>query len=144
MEITVKKSTTIGQKPRPKDSELGFGKYLTDHMFLLDYAEGKGWHNARIEPYGPLDLDPAAARQPMDGGLRFGGQDERRRRSGCRGLFVGSGQKFPDEFFLVGLRPQFRQTDVDGRAIVDVNLAVGRCEADASVIRLEAAFHLLP
>ena len=60
MEITVKKSTTIGQKPRPKDSELGFGKYMTDHMFLVNYAEGKGWHNARIEPYGPLDLDPAA------------------------------------------------------------------------------------
>ena len=60
MEIKVLKSTSIGQKPRPKDSELGFGKYTTDHMFLMDYIQGKGWHNARIEPYGDLALDPAA------------------------------------------------------------------------------------
>jgi len=60
MEIRVTKSSTIGQKPRPKDSELGFGKYTTDHMFLMDYIQGKGWHNPRIEPYGNLALDPAA------------------------------------------------------------------------------------
>jgi len=60
MEIRVTKSTSIGQKPRPKDSELGFGKYTTDHMFLVDYHEEKGWHNARIEPYHDLSLDPTA------------------------------------------------------------------------------------
>ncbi len=60
MEIKVIKSTTIGQKPRPEDSELGFGKYTTDHMFLMDYTRPKGWHNARIEPYQPLRLDPTA------------------------------------------------------------------------------------
>ncbi len=60
MEIKVTKSTTIGQKPRPKDSDLGFGRYFTDHMFLMDYARDKGWHKPRIEPYQPLNLDPAA------------------------------------------------------------------------------------
>jgi branched-chain amino acid aminotransferase len=60
MEIRVMKSTTIGRKPRPKDSELGFGKYTTDHMFLMDYHEGTGWHDARIEPYHGLNLDPTA------------------------------------------------------------------------------------
>jgi len=60
MEIKVTKSTTIGQKPRPQDGKLGFGKYTTDHMFLMDYSDGKGWHNARIEPYGVLRLDPTA------------------------------------------------------------------------------------
>jgi branched-chain amino acid aminotransferase len=60
MEIKVTKSTTVGQKPRPQDGKLGFGKYTTDHMFLLDYSEGKGWHDARIEPYGFLQLDPTA------------------------------------------------------------------------------------
>ena len=60
MEIRVTKSTRIGQKPRPEDSKLGFGKYTTDHMFLMDYIREKGWHNARIEPYGNLSLDPAA------------------------------------------------------------------------------------
>ncbi|MFC1813546.1 branched-chain amino acid aminotransferase [Thermodesulfobacteriota bacterium] len=60
MEIKVTKSTTIGQKTRPKDSELGFGKYTTDHMFLMDYSQERGWYNARIEPYQDLRLDPAA------------------------------------------------------------------------------------
>jgi branched-chain amino acid aminotransferase len=60
MEIRVTKSTFVGQKPRPQDGLLGFGKYTTDHMFLMDYSEGKGWHNWRIEPCGPLKLDPTA------------------------------------------------------------------------------------
>ena len=60
MEIKVTKSTTIGQKTRPKDSELGFGKYTTDHMFLMDYSRERGWYDARIEPYQALRLDPAA------------------------------------------------------------------------------------
>jgi branched-chain amino acid aminotransferase len=60
MEISVTKSTAIGQKPHPKDSELGFGKYTTDHMFLMDYTQDKGWHDARIGPYQNLSLDPAA------------------------------------------------------------------------------------
>lgn len=60
MKIRVTKSTTIGQKPRAQDSDLGFGKYTTDHMFLTDYTHGKGWHDARIEPYGDLRLDPTA------------------------------------------------------------------------------------
>lgn len=60
MEIRVNKSLTIGEKPHPKDSELGFGKYTTDHMFLMDYTKDKGWHHARIEPYHHLTLDPAA------------------------------------------------------------------------------------
>jgi branched-chain amino acid aminotransferase len=60
MDIKVIKSTTTGQKPRAKDSELGFGKYTTDHMFLLNYTEDRGWHDARIVPYQPLQLDPTA------------------------------------------------------------------------------------
>jgi branched-chain amino acid aminotransferase len=60
MEIKVTKSTVVGQKPRPKDTELGFGKYTTDHMFLMDYSEGRGWHDARIVPYQDLRLDPTA------------------------------------------------------------------------------------
>ncbi len=60
MEISITKSGTIGQKPRSQDSELGFGKYTTDHMFLLDYTRSKGWHNARIVPYQDLQLDPTA------------------------------------------------------------------------------------
>ena len=49
------------KKPKPKDSELGFGTVFTDHMFLADFQEEKGWYDPRIEPYGPLTLDPATA-----------------------------------------------------------------------------------
>ncbi|GGA24473.1 branched-chain amino acid aminotransferase [Paenibacillus physcomitrellae] len=56
--IHIERTTT--PKPKPAASELGFGKYFTDHMFILDYEEGKGWHNARIVPYQPISLDPAA------------------------------------------------------------------------------------
>ena len=51
---------TGAPKAKPADeSNLGFGKKFTDHMFLMDYTEGKGWHDARIVPYGPFTLDPA-------------------------------------------------------------------------------------
>src|SRR6188472_2468419 len=39
----------------------GFGKIFTDHMVSIDWAEGRGWHDATIGPRGPLSLDPAAA-----------------------------------------------------------------------------------
>ena len=57
--IRVTKATTL--KPKPKDAELGFGQIFTDHMFLADFQEEKGWYDPRVEPYGPLALDPAAA-----------------------------------------------------------------------------------
>lgn len=41
--------------------KLKFGKHFTDHMFTLQYDEGKGWHSPEIKPYQPLVLDPAAA-----------------------------------------------------------------------------------
>ncbi len=39
----------------------GFGAHFTDHMFLASWTPDAGWHDARIEPYGPLSLDPATA-----------------------------------------------------------------------------------
>src|ERR1700674_4325001 len=57
--IRINRSTT--RKPKPTDSELGFGNIFTDHMFVADFQEEKGWYDPRVEPYGPLSLDPAAA-----------------------------------------------------------------------------------
>ena len=48
------------RKAKPSDDSLGFGDDFTDHMLKINYNPQKGWHNARIEPYGPLCLDPAA------------------------------------------------------------------------------------
>ncbi len=59
MEIKFVKTQEL--KEKPKVSELGFGKKFTDYMFLMDYDEGTGWHDARIVPYGPLSLDPCCA-----------------------------------------------------------------------------------
>jgi len=39
----------------------GFGTFFTDHMFVAEWTPDKGWHKARIEPYGPIALDPATA-----------------------------------------------------------------------------------
>ncbi len=46
-------------KEKPDETALGFGKYFTDYMFTMDWTKEKGWHNATIEPYGPIQLDPA-------------------------------------------------------------------------------------
>ena len=42
------------------ESSLAFGKLFTDRMFVMEYDSDQGWHSARIEPYGPFTLDPAA------------------------------------------------------------------------------------
>ncbi len=48
-------------KAKPADeSKLGFGQIFCDHMFMQDYDKAQGWHDPRIVPYGPLNLDPAA------------------------------------------------------------------------------------
>ncbi|NAZ87458.1 branched-chain amino acid aminotransferase [Kineococcus indalonis] len=39
----------------------GFGKHFTDHMATATWTRGTGWHDAAVVPYGPLQLDPAAA-----------------------------------------------------------------------------------
>ena len=57
-EIKVTRAATL--KEKPESSTLVFGKAMTDHMFLVDYDEGQGWHDPRIVPYGPLQIDPAA------------------------------------------------------------------------------------
>ena len=47
-------------KSKPDESNLGFGNYYTDHMFVMDYTDEKGWHNAQIVPYAPISMDPAS------------------------------------------------------------------------------------
>ena len=58
--LDIKITRTTSPKEKPQDeTKLGFGKKFTDHMFVMDYTEGKGWHDARIVPYAPFPLDPA-------------------------------------------------------------------------------------
>ena len=58
MEIEYVQAKTLKEKPA-WDQNLGFGKYFTDYMFTMDWTVNKGWHNAKIEPYAPICLDPA-------------------------------------------------------------------------------------
>jgi branched-chain amino acid aminotransferase len=39
----------------------GFGMHFTDHMVSAVWTTGAGWHDARLEAYAPIQLDPAAA-----------------------------------------------------------------------------------
>ncbi len=48
-------------KAHPADDRLQFGTVFTDHMFVMDYTDGKGWHDPRVVPYQPFSLDPATA-----------------------------------------------------------------------------------
>ena len=57
--IAVQRAATL--KAKPADDVLGFGKFFTDHMAIVEYHSDKGWYDARVVPYGPLSLDPSAA-----------------------------------------------------------------------------------
>lgn len=59
MNITVNKTATPKTKPAD-ETELGFGRIFSDHMFIMDYEKGKGWHNAGIQPFGDITVSPAA------------------------------------------------------------------------------------
>ena len=58
--LDIKITKTSAPKEKPDQKNLGFGKIFTDHMFIMDYTEGKGWHDARIVPYGNISLSPAS------------------------------------------------------------------------------------
>lgn len=59
--LNIKITKTTSPKAKPADeSKLGFGKTFSDHMFIMDYTEGQGWHDPRIVPYAPLSLEPSA------------------------------------------------------------------------------------
>ena len=58
LDIKITKTTTPKAKPTD-ESKLGFGKIFTDHMFVMEYDAGQGWHDARIVPYAPFQMDPA-------------------------------------------------------------------------------------
>ena len=98
-------------------AEPGFGKYFTDHMVSIDYAEGQGWHNARVIPYGPIELDPSAivlhyAQEVFEGLKAYRWADgsivsfradanATRMRSSARRLAI---PELPDELFIESLR----------------------------------------
>ncbi|SDJ02431.1 branched-chain amino acid aminotransferase [Natribacillus halophilus] len=56
--LEVVKATELKEKPDP--ATLKFGRQFSDHMFMMDYSAVDGWHQPRVVPYQPLELDPSA------------------------------------------------------------------------------------
>ena len=120
MEIKVTKNPNKGTLP-PSD-KLGFGHYFTDHMFVMDYSDAEGWHDARIVPYGPISLSPAAsvfhfgtevfeglkAYRTPDGGVQLFRPDQniQRMNNSCDRLCI---PRIPEDLFLQALLQLVRQ-----------------------------------
>ncbi len=85
LSIAVTRTTSPRQKPA-LDVELGFGKFFSDHYFAMDWTVEQGWHDARIVPWAPLSLDPAAGVFHY-GQAMFEGLKAFRRVDGSLGLF---------------------------------------------------------
>lgn len=95
----------------------GFGRFYTDHMISVLYTRDSGWHDARVQPYGPIQLDPSAivlhyAQEIFEGLKAYRWADgsivsfrpdanAARLRSSARRLAI---PELPDELFLESLR----------------------------------------
>ncbi|MBV8179260.1 MAG: branched-chain amino acid aminotransferase [Mycobacterium sp.] len=95
----------------------GFGRYHTDHMVSIDYADDQGWHDARVTGYGPIELDPSAivlhyAQEVFEGLKAYRWPDgsivsfraeanAARMRSSARRIAI---PELPDELFIESLR----------------------------------------
>ncbi len=61
MKYEIKITKTENPKQKPADeSKLGFGRVFTDHMFIMNWSEEKGWYDGRIVPFGPIPVHPAS------------------------------------------------------------------------------------
>ncbi|MFO0596675.1 MAG: branched-chain amino acid aminotransferase [Myxococcaceae bacterium] len=97
--MDIRITRTTAPKTKPPEAELGFGKYFSDHLFAMDYSAEKGWFDARIVPYAPFQLDPAAGvfhygQAMFEGSKAFRGQDGRirlfRPKEHARRLAIGA------------------------------------------------------
>ncbi len=80
--LDIKITKTTNPQPLPDESNLGFGKKFTDHMFVMNYTEGKGWHDARIIPFEKISLSPAAmvfhyGQEMFEGMKAYRGEDDK-------------------------------------------------------------------
>ena len=60
MHLSIEEVPAVERKAKPAGKSLGFGTIFTDHMFIMEYDAGQGWHDARITRYQNFSLDPAA------------------------------------------------------------------------------------
>jgi len=61
MKVKLRKAGPNELKNPPHSmSGVVFGTQFSDHMFSMEWEDGKGWHNAEIKPYGPLLMEPSS------------------------------------------------------------------------------------
>ncbi len=104
-------------KPHPDPDALVFGKTFTDHMFLMNYDKGQGWHDPRVVPYGPLPFELSCmvfhyAQEIFEGMKAYrtpGGnvqlfrpyENAKRMNSSCRRMCI---PEIPEEDFVQAVR----------------------------------------
>jgi branched-chain amino acid aminotransferase len=114
MDITITKAESL--KTKPEADRLGFGTLFTDHMFNMDYDPDRGWHSPRIEPYGPIAMEPSTMvlhygqgvfeglkAYRTDGGIQLFRPQENLKRlnNSCRMLCI---PEFDESFLLQALK----------------------------------------
>lgn len=121
MEIKIERAKTLKEKPGA-DQELGFGKFYTDHMFVMDWDIGQGWHDARIVPFGPIQMDPASmvlhyAQETFEGLKAYRTKDDRillfRPEMNARRMINSNARlcmpAFPEDMFVEAVRALVKQ-----------------------------------
>lgn len=122
MNIAISTPLETTRKTILDDDKIGFGTHASDHMFLVDFSEDRGWHSPRVEPYRSIELDPRALtihygnsifeglkiyRQP-DGGLALFRPNYNANRLNTSAELVALPQ-LPTDIFLSGLSALVRQ-----------------------------------
>ena len=108
---------TKNLKEKPAVEGLGFGKYYTDYMFMLDWYSDKGFDDPRIIPYAPIPFDPAClvlhyAQETFEGMKAYRGADGkirlfrpyeniRRMNNSCERLCIPN---IPEDLFIEALK----------------------------------------
>ena len=116
---------TKSPKALPADDKLGFGKHFSDHMFLMNYSPEQGWHDPRVVPYAPFEMDPSSmvfhyaqeifegmkAYRTADGTIQLFRPEENARRlnSSCQRMCI---PQVDEELFVAAVK---KLVEVDAR-----------------------------
>ncbi len=121
--MDIKITRNANPTPKPDENNLGFGTIFTDHMFIMNYDEMEGWHDARIVPYGPITLSPAANIFHYGSGV-FEGLKAYRRKDGGIQLFrpEQNAMRMFESAKRMGMPPVPKEIFIDAvRALVDID-----------------------
>lgn len=132
--------TARARRQRPADSELGFGRYFTDHIFLAEFDPDHGWQRARIAPHAALSIDAASS------ALQYG-QSVFEGLKAFRDPDGGAHRLFRVERHAARLRDSARRVclpEVPDELFIEAARAVVRVDADWMPTSDDTALYLRP